>query len=468
MLPAFWFFMVKYMSMFFNIKLKTLCLKNWRYASGVGLFAILVFVILLLNLSQASVNYPVVEVNQHKELQRPVDINHAYRYLTDKIMLQADLAGQIHPVAEIFSDNAILIKDNSTLLEVPFGYDYAFIGSDKSDKIRTESDLNDNIISHLKTSKEINWIAFETPKTNELFITKNKVNIYQEASTDAKVFAVLYPKLRYPINAKLVDKNGHYWYEVLLAGHVVYVDSKDVEIDKGIGVLTYHHILEDAENKYFRNTSTTISAEAFRSQLTHLKAQGYKTITLDDLYLFLNKKKNLPSNVFVITFDDGLKSVYRYGYPVLKSLDYDATVFMITSRIKRKSMNWDPNSLQFMSIEEMKDAKSVFNYQSHSHFLHKLHNKKPIIFQRSAHVIEYDIERSLRALKYFNRKVAYFAYPFGAYDQKSIDAIKQAGISMAFSTVRGKVKPGDNLLKLKRLYFLTKDDLKIVEKKVAN
>lgn len=145
----------------------------------------------------------------------------------------------------------------------------------------------------------------------------------------------------------------------------------------------------------------------------------------------------------VITFDDGLKSVSRYAYPVLKEYGFNATAFIISSRIKGHPQKWDPRSLQFMSVQEIKGIQDVFDIQSHTHFLHRVDGyKHPILLSRSYHVILYDFERSRRALAQFNPRVLYVSYPFGGYDNKAIKAANDAGFHLAVTTVKGKVKPG--------------------------
>jgi peptidoglycan/xylan/chitin deacetylase (PgdA/CDA1 family) len=104
-------------------------------------------------------------------------------------------------------------------------------------------------------------------------------------------------------------------------------------------VLTYHHILRDEENTRFRHTSTTTSVRAFNNQMTWLRDQGYTTLTLYQLEGYVRNKINLPARAVAITFDDGLKSVNRYAYPVLKQYGFHATAFIISSRIKRHPQN---------------------------------------------------------------------------------------------------------------------------------
>ncbi|KGI83578.1 xylanase, partial [Exiguobacterium mexicanum] len=148
----------------------------------------------------------------------------------------------------------------------------------------------------------------------------------------------------------------------------------DVALDKGIPILTYHHILQDSENKLFRETSTATSVEAFSEQMNYLKQAGYQTLSLQDVEDYLNKSANLPGKAVVLTFDDGLKSVYRYALPILRQNHQQATLFVISSRVKTHPEKWSADSLQFMSKQEIKDSQDVFNIQSHTHFLHRLDN----------------------------------------------------------------------------------------------
>jgi hypothetical protein len=75
---------------------------------------------------------------------------------------------------------------------------------------------------------------------------------------------------------------------------------------------------------------------------------------------------------------------------------------------KGHPQKWDPKSLQFMSVQEIKGIQDVFDIQSHTHFLHRVDaNKHPILLSRSYHVILFDFERSRRALAQFNPRVLY-------------------------------------------------------------
>ncbi|EPF41889.1 polysaccharide deacetylase, partial [Klebsiella pneumoniae subsp. pneumoniae CIP 52.145 = B5055] len=107
--------------------------------------------------------------------------------------------------------------------------------------------------------------------------------------------------------------------------------------------------------------------------------------------------------------------------------------------------------------------------QSHTHFLHRVDaGRRPILFSRNYHNILFDFARSRRALSQFNPHVLYLSYPFGGYNATAVQAANDAGFHMAVTTVRGKVKPGDNPFLLKRLYILRTDSLETMSRLISN
>ena len=273
----------------------------------------------------------------------------------------------------------------------------------------------------------------------------------------------------YPILHKLKDRLNQTWYQVRIGDRLAYISALDAQPDNGLPVLTYHHILRDEENTRFRHTSTTTSVRAFNNQMAWLRDRGYATLSMAQLEGYVKNKINLPARAVVITFDDGLKSVSRYAYPVLKQYGMKATAFIVTSRIKRHPQKWDPKSLQFMSVSELNEIRDVFDFQSHTHFLHRIDGyRRPILLSRSEHNILFDFARSRRALAQFNPHVWYLSYPFGGFNDKAVKAAKEAGFHLAVTTMKGKVKPGDNPLLLKRLYILRTDSLETMSRLVSN
>lgn len=307
------------------------------------------------------------------------------------------------------------------------------------------------------------------PLSNQNLITWQDTPLYNAPDKTSPQFGTLAQNLRYPIIDKLKDRLNQTWFQIRIGNRLAWVSSLDAQEDNGLPVLTYHHILHDEENTRFRHTSTTTSVRAFTNQMNWLRDQGYATLSMYQLEGYVRNRMNLPARAVVITFDDGLKSVSRYAYPILRQYGFKATAFIISSRIKLKPQKWDPKSLQFMSVSELNGIRDVFDVQSHTHFLHRVDDARhPILFSRSYHNILFDFKRSRRALAQFNPHVLYLSYPFGGYDDKAVKAANDAGFHMAVTTVRGKVKPGDNPFLLKRLYILRTDSLETMSRLISN
>ncbi|WP_342322180.1 polysaccharide deacetylase family protein [Kosakonia sp. BYX6] len=307
------------------------------------------------------------------------------------------------------------------------------------------------------------------PLSNQNLITWQDTPLYNAPDNTSPQFGTLAENLRYPIINKLKDRLNLTWFQIRIGNRLAWVSSLDAQEDNGLPVLTYHHILRDEENTRFRHTSTTTSVRAFTNQMTWLRDQRYTTLSMYQLEGYVRNRMNLPARSVVITFDDGLKSVSRYAYPILHGYGFKATAFIISSRIKLLPQKWDPQSLQFMSVSELNSIQDVFDVQSHTHFLHRVDAAMhPILLSRSYHNILFDFKHSRRALAQFNPHVLYLSYPFGGYNDNAVKAANDAGFHLAVTTVRGKVKPGDNPFLLKRVYVLKTDSLETMSRLISN
>ncbi len=196
---------------------------------------------------------------------------------------------------------------------------------------------------------------------------------------------------------------------------------------KSIPILLYHGITEDKGNQ------AGIQKDSFVEHMYALKNNGWNTTSTEDLYLFLQGQKELPSKSFLLTFDDGRKDSYYYADPVLNALDFKAVMFTITSG--------DWKSTYYLDEEEYEEMLAGDNWeiQSHGHKAqseiiidkdgntgHYLANKMWI---DSADRLETDeeyrqrITNDLKNSKYElqNRlgiEINGFAFPFGDFGQK--------------------------------------------------
>src|SRR5262245_41977104 len=87
-------------------------------------------------------------------------------------------------------------------------------------------------------------------------------------------------------------------------------------------ILTYHAL---------DNNSCVLSTppRVFAEQMRVLHELGVSVVPLKDVRRALDGTAT-SKNLVAITFDDGFRSAYEYGLPVLQCYGFTATVFLVT------------------------------------------------------------------------------------------------------------------------------------------
>ena len=78
-----------------------------------------------------------------------------------------------------------------------------------------------------------------------------------------------------------------------------------------------------------------ISEDNLRAHLTALKAQGYETITTDDIEAYYKGEKELPEKSLYLMFEDGRRDTAIFASPILEDLNYRATTFTYPEKFDR-------------------------------------------------------------------------------------------------------------------------------------
>jgi peptidoglycan/xylan/chitin deacetylase (PgdA/CDA1 family) len=191
---------------------------------------------------------------------------------------------------------------------------------------------------------------------------------------------------------------------------------------------------------------------AFELQMRYLKDNGYHVITAEQLLAFLEYRQGVPQKSVLITMDDGYRSVYDIAYPILQKYEFTATLFVYTSfvGVSRMSVTWE-------QLKEMQ--KNGFTIGSHSIYHSDLSQPKEGETQREYFArINEELYGSKKIIDQKLGQNTYFlAYPFGYYDQRSIQTAREAGYKIAMSVKRGGNPFFANPLTLKRDQILKKD-----------
>lgn len=317
-----------------------------------------------------------------------------------------------------------------TYVQVRWGKSYIYAEKSKVKFLNTPSYKN---------------VGKDNAMKNEYFIPVSaNSEIYDKSTKTLQPFAKLDTNRRYPI----LRKEGA-WYVTVLGGREGYIHSTKVAIDRGVPVMMYHHFLKEHELGRFKNVSTTMTDVQFTNEMQYLKSKNYETITVDELSRFMRNEITLPAYSIVLTFDDGLLSTREYAYPVLKNNGFKATQFLITYRNEnsKDGQIFNYNDLQALSHQDMTNMQDVFTYGSHTYNLHDLVGNKGKMLLIPYHEVVQDLQRSITNIP--NAKA--FAYPFGQYNANIINAVKETGFTMAFSTKFGYNNPYDDVYQIKRL-----------------
>jgi len=179
------------------------------------------------------------------------------------------------------------------------------------------------------------------------------------------------------------------------------------EDDAKVLVLNYHMV-----NSMF--ISLAIEPEDFDWQMKYLVDHGYHSITLDELYAFLEGQGTLPDRPVLITFDDGYVDNYTNAYPILKKYDLKATIFIVTGFVsKRKGyLTWD-------QLREMEQHGIMAQSHTVTH--------APLPELSDERIREELVVSKQQAEAELGHPVEFIAYPTGVHDLHIVSLAKEAG-----------------------------------------
>ncbi len=214
-------------------------------------------------------------------------------------------------------------------------------------------------------------------------------------------------------------------------------------IKSGLMVLNYHSV-SSGDGGLFNRTP-----EQFREDLSYLKSKGYDTISPALFISFLEGKADLPDKSILITFDDGLVSVYKNAYKILKEFDYSGLFFVIVSRVglSKEYVDWE-------QLLEMQSSR-VLSIESHTYNSHYMVSEKegthaaltsriPLPDGKLESYDDYksrvynDLKLSKEILeKNLNKKVQFLSVPFGNANKEVRDICSDLGFKAIFSSGGG-------------------------------
>jgi peptidoglycan/xylan/chitin deacetylase (PgdA/CDA1 family) len=218
-----------------------------------------------------------------------------------------------------------------------------------------------------------------------------------------------------------------------------------------IPVLTFHAI-EDGPSV------VSYGPDLFGRFMEKLHRSGYRTVRLSDAAGLVRERKPFPEKSFVLTFDDGYRSVYDGAFPVLRKYRMTATVFLTVGDTENRGPQdrlptlGGRRMLSWGEIIEMKDAGIDFGAHTVTH---------PDLTAIDAARMEYEIRGSKEIIENnLGEPVLSFAYPYGLYDERCVD-IAGRNFAFACSDDLGLLTRSSALYALERVdaYYLRQERL---------
>ena len=191
----------------------------------------------------------------------------------------------------------------------------------------------------------------------------------------------------------------------------------------GLPALTYHSIDESGSAISFPLTF-------FRAQLEWLASQGFRSLTVSQATEVVTAG-DIPSRSVALTFDDGFMSVWETAFPILVEYGFVATVFCATGCLGHPC-SWeraaDIPPFTLMPWEGVRFLASQ-GWEIGAHTVS--HARLPQLTEEAR---KKEIRESRRILEQeLGRAVTSFAYPYGAFDEASTQAVKEAGLKSAWT-----------------------------------
>ena len=187
-----------------------------------------------------------------------------------------------------------------------------------------------------------------------------------------------------------------------------------------VTILTYHSVRDFKQNDSFMARDMYITTpNVFFSEMTYLRDHNYNVITMDDLMESLHGLRTLATNSVIITFDDGYKSQHDNALPILELYHMPAIFFIYTKAINtyKISMTWN-------DVNDLIARGMTIGGHSYSHpKLNKIIDKDEL---------EMEIKDSKDTIEqHTGIPIDYFAYPYGLYNRKVIQGVKDADYAAA-------------------------------------
>ncbi len=193
-------------------------------------------------------------------------------------------------------------------------------------------------------------------------------------------------------------------------------------------VLQYHKISSN-----FELGGTRVTPKLFKNHLKQFVENGLMSFNRDEVYAMDFMRKD--QNKILLTFDDAYEDVFKIAYPMMESYAFKGAIFVPVQYIGRLN-DWDINfGFRFKHIgkKELKELQEN-GWVIGSHTL--THPDLTVIDDTKLRTELCDSKHRLEDI--IGNEVYAISYPFGLYNKRVLDAVKQCGYRIGFASNNSK------------------------------
>jgi peptidoglycan/xylan/chitin deacetylase (PgdA/CDA1 family) len=212
-------------------------------------------------------------------------------------------------------------------------------------------------------------------------------------------------------------------------------------------VIAYHAVADLPKGSSLREYA--IPPREFAAQLDHLARAGYDFVELGALLDALDGTAAMPERAVLITFDDGYDDLRTVAGPLLAARGIPAVAFAVAGELGATN-RWDAaggeEPLRLLDAEGLRAVAGLgVEVGAHSLTHARLTEIEPVL-------LEAEVCRCRERLEAAGLPPPRgFAYPYGAYDDAVVAAVRDAGFRAAFTTESGVVTRSSDRYRLPRL-----------------
>jgi peptidoglycan/xylan/chitin deacetylase (PgdA/CDA1 family) len=194
-----------------------------------------------------------------------------------------------------------------------------------------------------------------------------------------------------------------------------------------------------------------VSMQRFRKQLDFLVAEGYTTPTMSELVSKPTDK--WPGRTAVITFDDGYVDNLA-ACEELQKRGMRASWFIVSGSVGKRPM-WPADGrpsgrlLNAAELREMQESGIEIGSHTVSHMR--------LTEVDDARLAQELVDSRVALENMLGNAVKSFAYPYGAWDERCAEAVKQAGYAAACTTRTGWALRDHDSYRLRRMTVFNHD-----------